>query len=156
MYEHTHKCTAYNALINSCAAVGDVDRAMRVLGQMYDDGLLPDAITYTSLIKTAAAANNADIAEEVSVCAVYTTSTVRQYCFKYLNIVTLNSCCNLFSYNHLYCGREDIMQFAGFRVSMADIASNCYVCNVTLLDASLPAVASTNSNCDSCDMLVIF
>jgi pentatricopeptide repeat protein len=67
MYENTHKCTAYNALINSCAAVGDVDRAMRVLGQMYDDGLLPDAITYTSLIKTAAAANNADIAEEVSV-----------------------------------------------------------------------------------------
>jgi pentatricopeptide repeat protein len=63
----THVYTAYNALINSCAAVGDVDRAMRVLGQMYDDGLLPDAITYTSLIKTAAAANDADKAEEVCV-----------------------------------------------------------------------------------------
>jgi pentatricopeptide repeat protein len=73
LYTHvqTHTLTAYNALINSCAAVGDVDRAMRVLGQMYDDGLLPDAITYNSLIKTAAAANNAGIAEEVSVFSLY-------------------------------------------------------------------------------------
>jgi pentatricopeptide repeat protein len=58
---------AYNALINSCAAVGDLDRGMGVLQQMYEDEncLPPDAITFTSLIKTAAAAHNAAAAEEV-------------------------------------------------------------------------------------------
>ncbi|KAG5182348.1 hypothetical protein JKP88DRAFT_268779 [Tribonema minus] len=58
---------AYNALINSCAAVGDLERAMAVLRQMYEDEhcLPPDAITFTSLIKTAAAAHNADAAEEI-------------------------------------------------------------------------------------------
>jgi len=58
---------AYNALINSCAAVGDLERAMGVLKEMYDDQncFPPDAITFTSLIKTAANAHDIKAAEQI-------------------------------------------------------------------------------------------
>ena len=45
--------------------MGDVHRALGVLEHMYEDGLQPDAITYTSLIKTAAYAHDARMAEQV-------------------------------------------------------------------------------------------
>lgn len=62
---------AYNALVNTCAEVGDLDRALEVVRQMVDEdhggGLQPDAVTYTSLIKAAARATppRVEEAEEV-------------------------------------------------------------------------------------------
>ncbi|CAN0433824.1 unnamed protein product, partial [Ectocarpus sp. 8 AP-2014] len=51
---------AYNALVNTCADLGEFDRALGVVRLMVDDGegggLQPDAVTYTSLIKAAARA----------------------------------------------------------------------------------------------------
>ena len=41
----------YNTLINACAAIGDVERAMDTVENMQSDGVAPDVITYTSLIK---------------------------------------------------------------------------------------------------------
>lgn len=63
---------AYNALVNACADVGELDRALEVVRQMVDEdeggGLQPDAVTYTSLIKAAARATppRVEEAEEVS------------------------------------------------------------------------------------------
>lgn len=62
---------AYNALVNTCADLGEFDRALGVVRQMVDDdhggGLQPDAVTYTSLIKAAARATppRVEEAEEV-------------------------------------------------------------------------------------------
>lgn len=62
---------AYNALVNTCADVGELDRALEVVRQMVDEdqggGLQPDAVTYTSLIKAAARATppRVEEAEEV-------------------------------------------------------------------------------------------
>lgn len=62
---------AYNALVNACAEVGELDRALEVVSQMADEdqggGLQPDAVTYTSLIKAAARATPPKVeeAEEV-------------------------------------------------------------------------------------------
>ncbi|CAN0521669.1 unnamed protein product [Ectocarpus sp. 12 AP-2014] len=51
---------AYNALVNTCADLGEFDRAQGVVRLMVDDGegggLQPDAVTYTCLIKAAARA----------------------------------------------------------------------------------------------------
>ena len=41
----------YNSLINGCASVGALDRAMHTLELMRSDGIEPTVITYTSLIK---------------------------------------------------------------------------------------------------------
>lgn len=66
---------AYNALVNACADVGELDRALEVVRQMVDEdeggGLQPDAVTYTSLIKAAARATppRVEEAEEVSPAA---------------------------------------------------------------------------------------
>lgn len=62
---------AYNALVNTCADLGEFERAVGVVRQMVDDdhggGLQPDVVTYTSLIKAAARANppRVEEAEEV-------------------------------------------------------------------------------------------
>ena len=62
---------AYNALVNTCADLGEFDRALGVVRLMVDDdqggGLQPDAVTYTSLIKAAARASppRVEEAEEV-------------------------------------------------------------------------------------------
>lgn len=62
---------AYNALVNTCADVGEFERALGVVRQMVDDdhggGLQPDVVTYTCLIKAAARANppRVEEAEEV-------------------------------------------------------------------------------------------
>lgn len=62
---------AYNALVNTCADLGEFDRALGVVRQMVDEdhggGLQPDSVTYTSLIKAAARAHppRVDEAEEV-------------------------------------------------------------------------------------------
>lgn len=65
---------AYNALVNTCADLGEFDRALGVVRLMVDDeeggGLQPDAVTYTSLIKAAARASppRVEEAEEVGAC----------------------------------------------------------------------------------------
>ena len=41
----------YNTLINACAGAGDIDRALETMQAMQDEGIPPDVITYTSLIK---------------------------------------------------------------------------------------------------------
>lgn len=41
----------YNTLINACATAGDLDRAQETVAAMQEEGVLPDVITYTSLIK---------------------------------------------------------------------------------------------------------
>lgn len=63
---------AYNALVNTCADLGEFDRALGVVRQMVDDdhggGLQPDAVTYTSLIKAAARATPPRVKEAEEVC----------------------------------------------------------------------------------------
>ena len=49
----------YNTLINACAGAGDVERALETLEAMQEEGIAPDVITYTSLIK--ACGNNEGI-----------------------------------------------------------------------------------------------
>jgi pentatricopeptide repeat protein len=41
----------YNTLINACASVGDLEKALETVQAMQDDGIAPDVITYTSLMK---------------------------------------------------------------------------------------------------------
>mmetsp|Transcript_4086 Transcript_4086/g.3674 ORF Transcript_4086/g.3674 Transcript_4086/m.3674 type:complete len:247 (+) Transcript_4086:48-788(+) len=44
----------YNTLINACAGVGDIDRALETMTAMQENGIEPNVITYTSLIKACA------------------------------------------------------------------------------------------------------
>lgn len=41
----------YNTLINACAAAGNLDKAIETVRAMQEEGVLPNVITYTSLIK---------------------------------------------------------------------------------------------------------
>lgn len=41
----------YNTLVNACASAGDVEKALETVEVMQSDGVPPDVITYTSLIK---------------------------------------------------------------------------------------------------------
>jgi pentatricopeptide repeat protein len=58
----------YNTLINACAGVGDLDKALETVQAMQDEGIHPDVITYTSLLK-ACGINGCDgtveLAEEI-------------------------------------------------------------------------------------------
>eukprot|EP00752_Nemacystus_decipiens_P002759 g2577.t1 len=64
---------AYNALVNTCADLGEFDRALGVVRLMVDDeeggGLQPDAVTYTSLIKAAARASPPRVKEAEEIFA---------------------------------------------------------------------------------------
>lgn len=59
----------YNTLINACADVGDIDRALETMQAMQNEGIAPDVITYTSLIKACANSqegiNGVRMAEEI-------------------------------------------------------------------------------------------
>lgn len=44
----------FNTLINACAGQGEVERALCVVQRMQQEGVAPDAITYTSLLKACA------------------------------------------------------------------------------------------------------
>jgi leucine-rich PPR motif-containing protein len=58
----------FNTLINACAGVGDLDKALETVQAMQDEGIHPDVITYTSLLK-ACGINGCDgtveLAEEI-------------------------------------------------------------------------------------------
>ena len=41
----------YNTLINACASVGDLEKALETVETMQTEGIEPDVITYTSLLK---------------------------------------------------------------------------------------------------------
>lgn len=51
--------------MGACARAGDRDKAFEVLQEMTSEGVDPDVITYTSLIKSCGKAKDVEMAEEL-------------------------------------------------------------------------------------------
>ena len=49
--QRSDRLIRYNTLINACAGAGDLEKALDTVATMHSEGVAPNVITYTSLIK---------------------------------------------------------------------------------------------------------